>query len=174
MISRHTSVRALVPYKEPPSGVAFAIKALLRRLFAAIDRHFFARKRFYFLLAVPALWGLLFGGFSNSACFSSFFRLFFAFHSVAVFLFGFSVFGIVFIPFSVLWVFAVIGSYIKFVSLFAEIHSLLLFLFAFAYLFLAAEGIDAWNRGRLGWRRMFFPDFFTYFAAMLLSVLFAV
>lgn len=173
MTSRRTTVRALVPYQVPSNGVAFELKALLRRLFAEADKHFLSRRGIYAFLGIPVAWGLLFGGLFVSESVSTWFSLFLGIHCFAVFLLGMTIFGVVLIPVSVVWTFSSIGNFIRSDSSFFSSDSLLLFLFAFSYFFLASEGISTWKRGRNGWGSLVFHrDFLIFCFSMLISILF--
>lgn len=170
MSFQRTTVRALVPYKAPRNGVALAFKALLRRLFVELDKHFAARKNKYLLVSFLSFWGLLLGGFYTAELFYGRLSFFFIIHCVAVFFSGFTIFGVAVVPASVLWVFSTVGSIAGSIDSF-DFFSAKLLMFAFFYLFLCSESIACWERGRLGWKKMFFHrDFLIGCVAVLLSI----
>lgn len=175
MSFQRTTVRALVPYKATPNGVAVAVRALLRRVFMEVDKHFHEGKICYLVMCFPAFWGLLLGGFLRYGFLSTQLTSFLTVHCIAVFLFGLTALAFVLIPLSVLWVFIFIGYSIGngFVSTAGDY--VLLCFFSFSFLLLSCEGIFSWKRGLQGWRNLLFHRHFLLLVlSLIVSIIFVI
>lgn len=172
---QRTTVRALVPYKAPPNGVAVAFKALLRRVFTEADKHFRKGKVCYLALSLPAFWGLLLGGFLPCGFLPSQLSVFLAVHCFIVFLSGMTAFAIVLIPLSGLWVFSLIGYFVGNGLIDSVGDYVSLCFFSFSFLLLSCEGVFSWKRGLLGWRNLILhPHFLLFFLFLILSLIFVI